>query len=35
MHISNGAHPGVEGYDILAHLVLAGDWRDRLGTKAS
>lgn len=26
----DGAHPGADGYDALAHLVLAGGWLDWL-----
>jgi lysophospholipase L1-like esterase len=30
----DGAHPGAEGYDALAHLVLAGGWLDWLRASA-
>lgn len=32
--VGDGAHPGAEGYDALAHLVLAGGWLDWLRAEA-
>lgn len=31
----DGAHPGADGYDALAHLVLAGGWLDWLRAEAA